>query len=339
MSIRRAPRPEQSFYTLDKSISEDPRLSWGARGLLIFLLGKPDHWEVSVVHLINQTKDAVGKRSSRDAVRAILKELEAVGYLVADHARNDTGKFSGMAYTVNEVPVPPQTDKPLTGSPQTDKPSPDKPSPENPPLVSTDVLASTETTAKGSPDGSQSAGGLFDQAASFSSIQSNSSNGTGDNCAASSAATIESSSTQDSLSGAVPAVLRVPKKIGKKTARGVDVDMLAIPDWLPVERLQAFIDYRKDSKKPMTQLAAELLINELAKLKAGGHDPLACLNTSIMSGWQGVFAPRSGTTYNPPRKFDPRAYVNQHISSTGVNFHEHDAGRTIIDVTPEPMDR
>lgn len=337
MSIRRAPRPEQSFYILDKTISEDPRLSWAARGVLIFLLGKPDNWVVSVAHLIEQTKVAIGKRSSRDAVRVILKELEAVGYLVADQARNATGKFGGMAYTVNEIPLPPQTDNPLTGSPQTDNPPPDKPSPENPPLVSTDLLTSTEKTTS-SPDGSHSVGDIFDQAATFSSIQSSSSNGTGTNFAATSAATMDSSNTQDSLSGAEPDVLSVPKKIGKKTAKGVDLDMLAIPDWLPIERLEAFIDNRKDLKRPMTQRGADLLIKTLTKLKADGHDPFACMDTSILNNWAGVFPPRAGSTFAPRTKFDPRAYVNNHGSSAGGNFHDNDANHNIIDVTPERMD-
>lgn len=146
MSIIRGPRPETKFYTLDKAISEDGRLSWASRGLLIFLLGKPDHWEVSVRHLINQTKDAIGKASGRDAVRVILKELEAAGYLTVDRARNQTGAFNGMAYTVCERPVDvaPGTDNPGMASPQTDnpgpaKPSPAKPSPENPPLVKNDL--------------------------------------------------------------------------------------------------------------------------------------------------------------------------------------------------------
>lgn len=43
MNIRRAPRPKSNFYLLDKRISEDRRLSWAARGLLIPLLGKPDN--------------------------------------------------------------------------------------------------------------------------------------------------------------------------------------------------------------------------------------------------------------------------------------------------------
>lgn len=147
MSIRRGPRPETKFYTLDKSISEDSRLSWAARGLLIFLLGKPDNWEVSVKHLINQTTDAIGKASGRDAVRVILKELEQAGYLVADIARNETGAFAGMAYTVNEIPciIPPQPEKPSPETPETENPAPAEPGPANPHLTKTEVKQDTES--------------------------------------------------------------------------------------------------------------------------------------------------------------------------------------------------
>lgn len=147
MSIIRAPRPEARFYTLDKSISEDSRLSWAARGLLIFLLGKPDNWEVSVKHLINQTQDALGKASGRDAVRVILKELEQAGYLKADIARNDGGSFNGMAYTVSEIPdlSAPQPENPAPAEPETENPAPAEPAPANPHLTKTDLQQGTET--------------------------------------------------------------------------------------------------------------------------------------------------------------------------------------------------
>lgn len=155
MSIIRAPRPETKFYTLDKSISEDSRLSWASRGLLIFLLGKPDHWEVSVRHLINQTKDAIGKASGRDAVRVLLKELEAAGYLTVDRARNESGVFNGMAYTVCERPIDvapgaenPGVEPPQTENPGPANPSPEEPSPENPPLVKNDLQQLPENAGK-----------------------------------------------------------------------------------------------------------------------------------------------------------------------------------------------
>lgn len=120
MSIIRAPRPEGNFYLLNKAISEDQRLSWGARGMLVFLLGKPDHWEVSTHHLIGQTKDCLGKASGRDAVRGLIRELEQAGYLQIFLERAEGGEFGGRSYTVSE-------------SPATDYPGPVEPSPVNPP--------------------------------------------------------------------------------------------------------------------------------------------------------------------------------------------------------------
>lgn len=150
MSIIRAPRPKSNWYTLDKRISEDSRLSWAARGLLIFLLGKPDHWEVSVKHLINQTENAIGKSSGRDAVRVILKELEKAGYLVADLARGEGGAFSGMAYTVREIAesTDVEREKPETGFPAPAKPTPAKPAPENPHQVKTERKQPIQEEAK-----------------------------------------------------------------------------------------------------------------------------------------------------------------------------------------------
>lgn len=154
VSIIRAPRPENNFYMLNKSISEDERLSWAARGMLIFLLGKPDNWEVSVRHLINQTQNAIGKASGRDAVRVVLKELEEAGYLKADLARSEGGAFNGMAYTVSEIPEP-KTENPAPATPQPENPAPAEPAPANPPLIRTELQQSTDLEVR--TDGSKGA--------------------------------------------------------------------------------------------------------------------------------------------------------------------------------------
>lgn len=137
MSIRRGPRPDTRFYTVNKDLSEDKGLSWAARGMLIFLLGKPDNWEVSVSHLIKQTEGS-SKPSGRDAVRGIIKELVESGYMKADVRREEGGTFNGMDYVVHEVPTKedsqPQTDYPSTDdAPQTDNPLTGEPPAANPP--------------------------------------------------------------------------------------------------------------------------------------------------------------------------------------------------------------
>lgn len=137
-TMRRAARPEGNFYILDKSISEDKDLSWAARGLLIYLLGKPDNWEVSVQNLINQTTGA-RVHSGRDAVRALIRELADSGYVRKFTIHGEGGKFAGYGYEVTEVKSAPETPKP-----ETDKPSPDQPAAANPQLISTEVLTRTD---------------------------------------------------------------------------------------------------------------------------------------------------------------------------------------------------
>ncbi len=119
MSIRRGPRPESNFYTLNKSISEDKRLTWAARGLLIFLLGKPDHWKVSVASIINETKCS-RKQTGRDGVYALLDELIECGYVVRGEQNHDAGgRFDAADYIVQEstVSAEPYTAEPYTANP------------------------------------------------------------------------------------------------------------------------------------------------------------------------------------------------------------------------------
>lgn len=137
MSIIRAPRPESAFYTLDKRISEDARLSWAARGLLIFLLGKPDHWSVSVEHLRKQTEGARIK-TGRDGVYALLTELQATGYIVRRPQRRDaSGHLAEADYLVSEVPVAPE---PPSAEPSPVEPHPAGPCPAEPYTAGTTLV-------------------------------------------------------------------------------------------------------------------------------------------------------------------------------------------------------
>lgn len=101
--ITRAPRPTSNFYLLNKAISEDKRIGWSARGMLIFLLGKPDHWTVSPAALVNETAGAF-RGTGRYGVYAILNELKDAGYLHMIGNRNDGGTFAGTDYLVSETP-------------------------------------------------------------------------------------------------------------------------------------------------------------------------------------------------------------------------------------------
>jgi hypothetical protein len=67
--------------------------------------------------------------------------------------------------------------------------------------------------------------------------------------------------------------------------------MTALPSWIPQETWDAFVEMRKKTlKKPPTDFALNLILRELFKLRDLGHDPLACLEQSIVNGWADVYA-------------------------------------------------
>lgn len=104
MAIKRAGRPDR-FYVLDNEIANDKRLSWQARGMLVYLLCKPNNWEISTKDLVKQTGQAIGKSSSRDAVRSIISELMEAGYVQREPSRGNAGTFEGYDYAVSEIPA------------------------------------------------------------------------------------------------------------------------------------------------------------------------------------------------------------------------------------------
>lgn len=64
----------------------------------------------------------------------------------------------------------------------------------------------------------------------------------------------------------------------------------ALPNWLPEETWSAFVEMRRKTlKKPATDFALMLILKELYKLRDLGHDPLACLEQSIVQGWADVY--------------------------------------------------
>lgn len=92
--------PKRDRYTIISKVPlEDVRLSWKARGLLSYLLSKPDNWTVVVSHLVKEAPDG------RDSVFAGLKELEQAGYIRRDKTRGTVGRFDGVSTEVFEEPT------------------------------------------------------------------------------------------------------------------------------------------------------------------------------------------------------------------------------------------
>lgn len=93
-------RKRTSHYgTLDKRFLADVRMSWAAKGILAYLLLKPDDWKLQLGDLSRQSTD-------RDAsVRARLNELLACGYIRRSCVKDRrSGRILRWEHIVFETP-------------------------------------------------------------------------------------------------------------------------------------------------------------------------------------------------------------------------------------------
>jgi hypothetical protein len=138
-TIIRTNKRENPYVMIDKCGLNDERLSWKAKGLLAYLLSKPDDWQIYESDLIKRAKDG------RDAVRTALRELEKYGYMSRRQMRSEGGSFGQMEYVIYERPITEELDtddgKPVDGEkvPLTENPSTGNPLTENPLLLSNDL--------------------------------------------------------------------------------------------------------------------------------------------------------------------------------------------------------
>ena len=83
----------------------------------------------------------------------------------------------------------------------------------------------------------------------------------------------------------------------------------AIPDWIPSEAWNGFIEMRKKARASMTDRAVQLLIAELTELKNQGEDVGAVLDQSTANSWKGVFpVKRNRATSDRHTGFDQKDY-------------------------------
>jgi DnaD/phage-associated family protein len=120
---------DNPYVMIDRRIIDNTGLSFKAKGILTYLLSRPDGWEVNLIDLANRGTDGI------DAVKSGVKELKDAGYLRHSGTRKVDGQFGTVIWEVYEVP---QVDNPLTDtptgavSPQVEKPQVEKPQVEKP---------------------------------------------------------------------------------------------------------------------------------------------------------------------------------------------------------------
>jgi hypothetical protein len=118
---------KDEYFRMQRKTAQDENLSFEARGMIAYLLSKPDDWEIQV-HDLKQ-------KCAKGRVYRILDELVENGYLEKrTKYRDDKGHWQWTPYRLHERPI--DNIIPLTENAETDTPYPDfrdteKPDTEN----------------------------------------------------------------------------------------------------------------------------------------------------------------------------------------------------------------
>lgn len=106
MSILRH-KVTSGYSVVPNTLLEDPDISWQAKGLLVYLLSRPEGWEVREAHLVNVSN---APRTGLAAVRSALAELEKFHYLRRGWENGDRGRLRRITEVSDQRCLAPVTD-------------------------------------------------------------------------------------------------------------------------------------------------------------------------------------------------------------------------------------
>jgi hypothetical protein len=89
----------KDYTTIPNALLQDQRLSCRDRGLLVWMLSKPQDWNFSKRGLQNELAF-----DGETAIRSAVKKLQETGYLKIERERTEQGKVTGAVWTVYDVP-------------------------------------------------------------------------------------------------------------------------------------------------------------------------------------------------------------------------------------------
>ncbi|WP_058119347.1 hypothetical protein [Photobacterium kishitanii] len=159
MSIIRSERRNR-YTTISNTVFANNQLSFQAMGMLSYILSKPDNWSVSPAQLITVTKNTA-KKTARDGVYAILKELRDTGFILRE--KLSTGETNYIVYDTpigNKAFINKEDKKPKSSEyqydlieieqfePNTENPDADKPNQSEPILIKTDLKQELKSNNK-----------------------------------------------------------------------------------------------------------------------------------------------------------------------------------------------
>lgn len=98
MAIVKIVKRDCPYVTIDKTGVDDSTLSWGATGLLTYLIGRPADWKINITHLSKVKLDG------KDATKKALLELRKANYCHYFEIRKK-GRVIETIYLIFETPI------------------------------------------------------------------------------------------------------------------------------------------------------------------------------------------------------------------------------------------
>jgi hypothetical protein len=93
---------KNNFTQISNTLLEDSRLSWRAKGLLCYMLSRPDNWKINRTDLYRRATEG------RDAMQNALNELKEFNYLHVYQNQTENGKFEGWVWEYGDEPFTPE---------------------------------------------------------------------------------------------------------------------------------------------------------------------------------------------------------------------------------------
>ena len=93
-------RRKDKFSIINNDTLNDDRLSFKARGLLAYMLSKPDDWQFYVSELQKHSQ-----KDGRRAIESALKEIQEAGYLQRKQMHKKDGSFDKVEWLLTDRPA------------------------------------------------------------------------------------------------------------------------------------------------------------------------------------------------------------------------------------------
>ncbi|PNZ31293.1 phi ETA orf 22-like protein [Staphylococcus petrasii] len=98
MATFRVFKESGEFVIVHKAFIHDASIGWKAKGILLYLLSRPNDWKIYETELIKHTSDGLS------SLKSGIKQLEKAGYIKRVRKRDDKGRMQGYDYEVYEQP-------------------------------------------------------------------------------------------------------------------------------------------------------------------------------------------------------------------------------------------